>query len=72
MTFNVERFRQIKDKSLNICVDHNLFPSLIDILYGFVTLSSINWNDLIVAKFITLDLETIFKYSDTSANEWPC
>lgn len=36
MTLDVEIFRQIKDKSLNICVDGYLFPSLIEILYDFV------------------------------------
>jgi hypothetical protein len=60
--FDVERFRQIKDKSLNSCVDGNLFPSLIEILHDFVPLSNINWKDLIVAKFINFDLETIFNY----------
>jgi hypothetical protein len=55
--FDVERFRHIKDKSRDSCVDGNLFPSLIQLLYDFVPLSDINWKDLIVATFITLDLE---------------
>jgi hypothetical protein len=52
LPFDVETFRQIKDKELNSCVDGNIFPSLIQILYDFVLLSNITWKDLILAKFV--------------------